>query len=198
MSKTSFNQIYIKKEYAGFVGVKAMVRTPSRSEVMASLISNILHIMAGVLNEESSLTEGGIAFFRGLPSKPWDVQFAELANNLYFVPCMIGCGDPECREWVDVYGLGGEVFCHVSECQLIPLEEAQEIIDEPVGEVSLPDFIKSKMDAISSQIHQSGVMSPEPVCNMPDEIQGIYFRGYAAALADMLSTLSGGDVLKDV
>lgn len=38
-------------------------------------------------------------------------------------PCILDCGDPECREWTDVEtepDADGEqyILCHVSECQM--------------------------------------------------------------------------------
>ena len=36
--------------------------------------------------------------------------------------CMVGCGDPECREWANVEIVSGphagEFMCHVSECDM--------------------------------------------------------------------------------
>lgn len=49
--------------------------------------------------------------------------------------CILGCGDPECQEWPDVWALGedgqpnGENWCHVSEC---------EMQDDPGGPLSAP------------------------------------------------------------
>jgi hypothetical protein len=45
-------------------------------------------------------------------------------------PCLL-CGDPECREWPDVWGLhadgepNGEMWCHVSECELEDFDGAR-------------------------------------------------------------------------
>lgn len=39
--------------------------------------------------------------------------------------CMLGCGDPDCREWPDLWPCDeagkptGENWCHVSECEMI-------------------------------------------------------------------------------
>lgn len=42
-------------------------------------------------------------------------------------PCMLDCGDPECREWVGCFAVNaageytGGVACHVSECEMSDL-----------------------------------------------------------------------------
>lgn len=46
------------------------------------------------------------------------------------VACL-DCDDPSCREWPDVWALGpdgkpnGDVWCHVTECQMEDIEDAE-------------------------------------------------------------------------
>lgn len=46
-------------------------------------------------------------------------------------PCMLGCGDPDCREWSNVWtepdpkcGGNRHALCHVSECEMFDEKQA--------------------------------------------------------------------------
>lgn len=46
-------------------------------------------------------------------------------------PCLMGCGDPDCQEWPDLWAIGaggsatGENWCHVSECEMLDRPNAK-------------------------------------------------------------------------
>jgi hypothetical protein len=50
--------------------------------------------------------------------------------------CMLDCGDPDCREWLDVWRADGVGLCHVSECEMFDSEE--EAQEQSAGLADLP------------------------------------------------------------
>ncbi len=51
-------------------------------------------------------------------------EFIKILDTDDYDPCMMGCGDPDCREWPNVEVLDenrvgtGDFLYHISECQM--------------------------------------------------------------------------------
>jgi len=56
-------------------------------------------------------------------------QVAPVSDNAIWEPCLLDCGDPDCREWVTLWtepdpehGGKRHVLCHVAECEMFDTE----------------------------------------------------------------------------
>jgi hypothetical protein len=92
-------------------------------------------------------------------------------------PCMLGCDDPECVEWVTLHTApdpehGGQrhMLCHVSECQMFDLGEAEGVgapsdgAAHPAGrEVQdLIDAIETYQACLLRSVEAQGLPMPAP------------------------------------
>jgi hypothetical protein len=194
--KTTFNGIYRKKEGHGLCGRSAIIRTPSRGEVLGLVMVEIARFLGRELMAQQALTDEGRSFFINLlANAEGNINQAQLEDSLidalYFESCMI-CQTEGCREWHQVYDLSGKgCIPHVSECMLEPYEVERGNIMPDIGEsIPFDQFIKGKL---------SQIMSNEAVilaCKLPlpDELSiAIYQRGYAECLQDIAHLMGMGN-----
>ena len=185
--KTRFNGIYTKQAWAGFCGQLDVVRTPALSEVLKQVCGQLLHI---AFDDPKMISDQGKKLFRGLLGKPLDEIVQTLVEELYFEPCMVGCGNDDCREWHEVYGLtNGNVYCHVSECQLDPYEVDQtDDLDADQPDMPFLEWVQKRVVELMAE--------PEviKICAMgviQDSAADLFRKkGYAEALQDILNIFS--------
>lgn len=207
--KKRFNGIYRKRAGAGFCGREAIVRTPSRGEVLASVCYSLARMLGGA---GGGLTEGGKKYFKDIVERTEGKTFNlneiidSLIEKLYFEPCFL-CDDSECREWNEVYGLtDNSVFCHVSDCQLEELPERMD--EEGANDIPLYNGVDMPLDEYLNRLIGK-VMLNDNVNRILIEISknnldtgefDIYQAGYARGLQDILDIVKArkGKSTKDV
>lgn len=208
--KPVFSGIYYKPGGAGFCGQDDIVRTPSRGEIFRIIAFQLMHILGGEYSNKHVASQEGQKFFIELAEKGTGVIPAEkvkaldeeLISGLYFEPCFL-CSDPDCREWHEVYGVAtNQVYPHVSDCQLRPLEESEKDDAEAFEkDETLRSFLKRRISEIMNE-PDVVTMCLEGTQHVPGAPNyAVKQKGYAEALQDVLNIIGRtdkGDSLEDV
>jgi len=186
--RTRFSGIYEKVAGVGFCGQKAIVRTPSLSEVLGIVCKTLISI------------DNPKEVFSGYSSLPTNELIERLIDDCYFGACMLDCGNDGCREWHQVYDLcdPSNIYCHVSECCLSPYPPESEPDDQDEQElnlenISVEDYIERLISIIvSDKLVVESCINPAVVS--PGSVEyAIHQKGYAEALQDILNILRSND-----
>lgn len=194
--KTKFSGLYRKKANHGLSGQSAVIRTPSRGEILGLVMVELARFLGREFMAQQSLTDEGRSFFVNLlANTEGNINQVELEHRLietfYFEPCMI-CQTEGCREWHQVYDLSGKgVIPHVSECMLEPYEVEVENTIPDIGEtIPFDQFLQGKLTTI---MNNEAVVQ---ACKLPltDELtMALHQRGYAECLQDIVALTGIGN-----
>lgn len=189
--KTTYSGLYVKRPGAGFSGQKAIVRTPSLSEVLG-------HVCLTMLAMDSPKKS-----FADLIGEKSDIVLAELIKQCYFMPCMLGCGNSGCREWHQVYDVCdmSQMYCHVSECELEPYAMQEDDPSPCVSGLEIEEHLKGLIAAIMADKVVAGACLSSNIKNPESPEYAAYYKGYAEALFEVIKyvrALKTPEITEDV